>query len=68
VRAVLKDLVENGLVFKSRRMDHTAYRAASAAETDAMSKHSNEQRLPIHLLVCRTAAELQPLDAADESA
>jgi len=36
VRGVLTDLVESGLVFKSGRMDHTTYRAATETETEAM--------------------------------
>lgn len=52
VRAVLNDLVESGLLFKSGRVDHTAYRAASAAETAAMSGHTAAERLPLHVLVC----------------
>lgn len=52
VRAVVNDLVESGLLFKSGRMDHTAYRAATPDETAAMSPHTSEQRLPHHVLVC----------------
>lgn len=40
VRGVLSDLVESGLLFKSGRLDHTSYRAASAAEAEAMMGQS----------------------------
>jgi hypothetical protein len=36
VRGVLTDLVESGLVFKMGRLDHTTYRAANPADTQAM--------------------------------
>ncbi len=42
VRGVLSDLVESGLLFKSGRLDHTSYRAASEAEAAAMLAQSSQ--------------------------
>jgi hypothetical protein len=46
VRGVLSDLVDSGLLFKSGRAESTAYRAASAAETEAMLNETPEARIP----------------------
>lgn len=51
VRGVLTDLVEGGLLFKSGRIDHTTYRAASAEETQGMFTQDPEQSLPGFLWV-----------------
>lgn len=51
VRGVLSDLVDGGLLFKSGRVDHTTYRAASAAETDAILAADPERSLPSLLWV-----------------
>lgn len=42
LRGVLSDLVESGLLFKSGRMDHTSYRAASEAEAAAILAQSSQ--------------------------
>jgi hypothetical protein len=51
VRGVLMDLVDSGLLFKSGRTDHTAYRAASAEETQVMFAQDPSQALPSFLWV-----------------
>lgn len=63
VRAVLSDLVDGGIVFRSGRADHTTYRAAGADEI-VMGDDEQKQGALHHLLVV-TISRFGPLTATE---
>lgn len=63
VRAVLSDLVDGGIVFRSGRADHTTYRAAGADEI-VIADDEQKQGALHHLLVV-TISRFGPLTEAE---